>query len=40
MKIAVVLNFNNYKSTISCTTTLIASDVDKVVIVDWIEVNI
>lgn len=34
MKIAVVLNFNNYKSTISCTTTLIASDVDKVVIVD------
>lgn len=34
MKIAIVLNFNNYQNTISCTKSLIKSGLNKVVVID------
>lgn len=34
MKIAIVLNYNNYENSISCTNKLIESGVDRVIIVD------
>lgn len=34
MKIGIVLNFNNYNSTIHCVNNLIESNIDKVIIVD------
>lgn len=34
MKIAIVLNFNNYKATSKCIKNLIQSEIDKVIVVD------
>lgn len=39
LKIAIVLNFNNYKSTLSCTNSLIKSGVNKIIIVDNASTN-
>lgn len=39
MKIAIVLNFNNYENSISCTHKLIESGIDRVIIVDNASVN-
>ena len=39
MKIGIVLNFNNYKSTLRCTNNLIKSNIDKVIIVDNASTN-
>lgn len=39
MKIAIVLNFNNYKNTIYCVNNLIKSGIDKTIIVDNASIN-